>query len=358
MKAPKTKPAAERDATAAAARTLIDREADSPMLRWLVHLGGPVSISIAIHLLVFGLLAWGTWGAVTRSPREKTYEVSLAPIAEQPPGLRWPGAFEPTDTEDTSEANPFEHDSFTDLAQLATEPPPNAGQRSTGGFDLGDSGLSGVLGIGGGAGAGGGANFGEGFGTSDGFAGVWQLRARGNLFVYVIDFSGSIIPVENALRRELKRSIGQLKPHQSFNVILFYGGLDRSSRRTRSIAHSFTPKLQKASAGAKRKFFNWIEARRPQGASDPLPAIRRALAMRPDAIFVFSDGLFDDPQSEQQIDEANLAGTQIHCLAFDELLLDDYSDTPRLSEGGRRLQRLSQQSGGKFKVVTGKDLDQ
>ena len=49
--------------------------------------------------------------------------------------------------------------------------------------------------------------------------------------------------------------------------------------------------------------------------------------------------------------------SHIHCLVFDELLLSNTDDLPpRLTDGARRLKRIADQNHGKFKMVTGRDL--
>jgi len=325
---------------------------------WFVHLGAPLVISVALHVVLLFLLALGSWRALAPSSRDAEYAVSIAALDEADQTLRWPGPqADEDDAENATDANPFDV-STQQLSDLIPDAQLELDAGDAGGFGVGDEGRSGILGIGEGAGAGGGGDFGRGFGGDGaGSAGVWRLQARGNRFVYVIDFSGSILPVERPLRTELKRSIGRLTVSQSFNVILFFGQLKGAGRGENSVARSFAPRLVEAIPENKARFFRWIETRHPHGGSDPMPAITRALAMQPDAVFLFSDGLFHDDWAALNIRRANAVNAQIHCLAFDELLLDDHSRTPRLSPGALLLRRIASQNHGKFKVVKGEDLD-
>ncbi len=348
------------------AEPLVDREVYNPYFRWLVHLGVPLSVSLFVHAVLFVFLAVQSWNvfARSRSTPPGKYEVALRDAATLTPPpeqqLRWPG--EHLDELDTAAPpdNPFDLDALAETANLADlahdEPSLNPGELGTGGFGIGESGRSGVLGIGAGAGEGGGGGLGAGFGTGSGIgrAGVWNLHATGSRFAYVIDFSGSIVVAVDDLKRELKRSIGRLTSKQSFDVFIFY------STGTERVEHfkteAFMPRLVAATPQDKRRFFAWIDRKAPQGRTEPLAAMKRAIALHPDAIFFFSDGMFDDKIVDQIARANRKVRAQIHCLVFDELLLSDTSGMPRLTEGARRLKRIADASGGKTRVITGADL--
>ena len=343
---------------------LVDRELRTPYIRWLMHLGVPLSVSIGVHVLLFAFLALRSWQVFGGGLEPDEYEVEItdATPREVQEGLKWPGEHRlDLDASETDlDIDPFEFSALRDRADLGDlaqdEASFNPGELGGGGFGIGESGRSGVLGIGDGAGGGGGGGFGRGFGTGSGIgkAGVWNLKASGDTFAYVVDFSGSIIVAVDELKRELKRSIGKLTAKQLFAVYIFYSTGDESWQ-LKTVA--FSPRLLPATPDAKRSFFAWIDSKQPRGRTEPLQAIRRALALKPDAVFFFSDGVFDD-QVVAQVARANEeTRAQIHCLVFDELLLADNSGLPRLTEGARRLKRIADQSGGKTKVVTGVDLE-
>lgn len=352
--------ASSTPAPAAAALPLVDRERSNPHLQLLVHLIVPIFGSLFFHLGLAAILAVTTWKVLIEPREQDEYAVGIVDGTNtgQGGGFEWEGRSTLTmiEPDKLPELDSLRFSDASDLSDLGT-PQPNqtAGAADGGGFGIGDSGRSGVLGIGSGAGEGGGGGFGSGFGagTSIGTAGVWDLSARGNDFAYVVDYSGSIIVAEEDLRRELKRSIGSLRPTQSFSVFVFYSTGDRQRERFRT--EGFAPKLQPASANRKRDFFAWIDSKKPRGSTDPLPAMRRALALGPDVVFFFSDGYFEDGVV-RSIADANKGRTVIHCLVFDELLLQDTSDLPRLTDGARRLKQIAEQSGGTVKIVTGADL--
>lgn len=353
-----TPPLAETAATG----SLPDRESRSRLLRWLVHLGLPISLSIVLHLGIVGFLAVksirvlarssaeiGEWqGTVVEAPDyDQAYQWSEAPLPVSPDPVPRPAP------RDEFPALPRPEDlALRDLQGL----PAVAGGNDGEGPGLGAGRLS-LLGTGRGAERPGMGGLGTGLGgrTPPEQAGVWNLNVPASKIIYVVDFSGSIIVVVDELRRELKRSIGRLKPAQSFTVILFYsagGGADEQIR-----TESFRPMLEPAKEAVRREFFAWIEQKVPRGMTEPLDAMRRALALEPDAIFFFSDGFFDDAVVEE-IRRANWQGrTRIHCVVFDELLLADGSDLPpRETDGARRLRQVAEANGGEVKIVTRDDL--
>ncbi|MFQ5805642.1 MAG: hypothetical protein ACE5I3_04245 [Phycisphaerae bacterium] len=354
-----------RPARAPEPEPLADRELRNPYFRWLVHLGVPLTVSLLVHVLLFAGLAlrsWQVFGGSGLDLAEYEVEIRDSSRSEFSDGLKWPGEhlLDLTEPDLAADVDPFRFSELvdrSDLNELARrEPSALPGELGSGGFGIGESGRSGVLGIGEGAGGGGGGGFGRGFGTGSGLgkAGVWNVNASGNTFAYVVDFSGSIIVAVDDLKRELKRSIGKLTSRQLFAVFIFYSTGDQRAEHFKTEA--FAPELQIGTPDAKRKFFAWIDRKAPMGSTQPLPAMKRALALKPDAVFFFSDGYFDD-KVVAEIAKANKRScAQIHCLVFDELLLQDTSGLPRLTDGARRLKRIADQSGGKTKIVTGADL--
>ena len=343
---------------------LADREARNPVFRWVVHLGVPLTASLFVHAIFFAILALRSWQVFDGGgPDLGQYEVEITDSTASAlgDGLKWPGEHHfDLDKPETPDVDPFQFNDLTagaDLSELAgSDANPIPGELGHGGFGLGESGRSGILGIGDGSGQGGGGGLGRGFGTGSGIgaARVWNVDASGNRFTYVVDFSGSIIVAVDDLKRELKRSVGKLTSRQLFAVFIFYSTGDQRAEHFKTEA--FAPRLRVATPDVKRKFFTWIDRKAPQGRTEPLQAVKRALALKPDAVFFFSDGYFDDKVVDEIAAANSKIRSQIHCLVFDELLLADTSELPPLTDGARRLKRIAEQSGGKLKVVTGADL--
>jgi hypothetical protein len=327
-------------APAQAVEALPDRERRNPFYRWLMHLGIPVSVSLTLHAVLLSLLALRTFQFLVQPQIDVgDYNASLTDsLADRMnQAFQWTNPDELQTPPDQAE-KPLDITDFSELRDLDTS---SLTEKDTGpaeGLGVGEGRLS-LLGTGGGAGG-----FGAGMGGEGrriGQAGIWDFTIQANKIVYVVDFSGSIVVAVDDLKKELKRSVGSLKPFQSFDVVIFYSNVQQE----KAIAEAFAGSLQIANEEVRKKFFEWIDKKAPVGGTDPLPAMKRALAMRPEAIFLFSDGEFDE-NYVTEIKSANRAAARVYCLVFDELLLG----------GAKRLKRVAEQNGGKVKVVTGADL--
>ncbi len=317
----------------------------------------PLAASLTVHAALFAGLWWAGARLLSDAPQRAGIEHEIGIVASSgsadAPPLTWDAA-PPGATDPPPGATPTRELAFGALPDAITAA--RAGDR--GGFARADAGAAGVLGTGAGVPErSGGQGFGEGFGQgveTEG-AGVWGLRVAGARFAYVIDFSGSIIVTVEPLKREICRSVGRLGPGQAFDAHIFFstGGIGQE----RLVTESFASRLVPAEPDAKRRFFAWIHARSPSGGTEPLAAMKRALAQAPQAIFFFSDGYFEDSVADEIARMNQDVGAQIHCLVFDELLLQDTGDAPRMTDGARRLDRIARESGGRLRVVTGADLE-
>lgn len=154
------------------------------------------------------------------------------------------------------------------------------------------------------------------------------VRARGKVFVYVVDCSGSMSLNDRLIRakRELRRSVMSLRFPQRFQVI-FYND------------HPLTmPGVLPQSAGepaAKLQMFHWLNLIDAYGETDPRGAMSQAIGLKPDAIFLLSDGEFPDGAAEG-IAKRNRHKVPIHCI--------DLSG----GAAGAQLQRIARESGGQY----------
>ena len=189
---------------------------------------------------------------------------------------------------------------------------------SVGALDLSKYGLS----AGGGAGP-------EFFGVGGSAPGVRSI-------VYVVDRSGSMVDTFLHVRAELKRSISALRRSQKFHVIFFNSGapLENPPRR-----------LVNAIDAHRRDFFKFLDNVAAGGGTRPELALRRALAMEPDLIYLLSDGISFDPDLPAKLDAWNRGRhTRIYTIAY-------------LDQGGREiLEGIAREHGGEFKFVSEYDL--
>lgn len=337
-----------------------DREASNPFFRWMMHLGLPTMLSLGVHVgLVFAATVSTIYvGTAPERIDVGEYDAGLIDTTDYSGGLSFESTplFEPP-SDELEALDSFSSESDFDPSQLSFD---QADTTDTSDDSLGfGTGAGGVLGIGNsGAGAAGTGGFGGlGSGLQVAQAGVWNLTVDAQKVVYVVDFSGSIVTVEDELTRELKRSISRLNARQSFNVILFYG-------RGRQTTDSFSGSLLPATSENKKRFIDWIRTKNAEGGTNPVPAVLRAIKQRPQAIFFFSDGRFEDRAIEQITKANRRVAAQFVCLLFDEANFEDNTDLPpAVNEQATRLKRLaelnrggSQRKKAAYKTVTLKDL--
>lgn len=173
------------------------------------------------------------------------------------------------------------------------------------------------------------------------FLGVSTSNAQ--RVVFVIDASGTMIPYLPIVVKELAKSLDQLTEQQEFSIVFFQ----------RNDAMLLPPQRRLVPANAQEivRALDWIDEQIvPAGRSNPLPAFRAALRMKPDVIFVLSQnitgsGIYEVDQEEvlATLDQLNPVdrltdrrAVQINCIQF---LDPDPLDTLRMiaeEHGGPR----------------------
>jgi hypothetical protein len=158
-------------------------------------------------------------------------------------------------------------------------------------------------------------------------ASFFGIRAEGQVFVFVVDCSGSMIDEDrlDRAKSELMRSIRGLREPQRFKVI-FYN--DQPVPMPGEI-----PRL--ADRGSKDQLSRWLDLIQPDGGTNPKGALELALGVRPDAVFLLSDGAFP-AGTAAAVARANPRKIPIHCV--------DLAD----GAGGDDLQRIARESGGRY----------
>jgi hypothetical protein len=168
---------------------------------------------------------------------------------------------------------------------------------------------------------------------ASGNATFFGVKAEGRKFVFVVDTSGSMRINERYLRCrvELLRSISEMKYGQQYFIVFFSDQL------------YFMPenKLVEAKPDQLKKTSQWLVGAIPSGGTEPWPGMQRALSMKPDAIFLLTDGQFD-PQVVHKLDVIQPETKKkipIHTIAFES------------PQGAMLLEAISKQSGGTHRFV-------
>jgi von Willebrand factor type A domain len=154
------------------------------------------------------------------------------------------------------------------------------------------------------------------------------IRAPGRFFVYVIDCSESMIDEDRFARAtmEVRRSVLALQAPQQFEVIFY---------NSESIPMPGGPRPRPADPHNKGQLVSWLRIIEPDGGTDPRTAVKQALMLRPEAVFLLSDGAFPDGTADT-VARFNGHKIPIHCV--------DLSG----GEGGNHLRRIAKDSGGKY----------
>lgn len=149
-----------------------------------------------------------------------------------------------------------------------------------------------------GTGQGGGADQAGGiFGVPGGGGGggprVNFVGSSGNArrIVFLCDASGSMLSVFPALQRQLRQSIDQLRPIQSFGLVIF-------SENARTLSQN----LIMGNPDNKRKAFEFVGQQSAAGGTRPSAGIQAAFAMNPELIFVLTDG-FDQGDPKEVLEQ-------------------------------------------------------
>jgi hypothetical protein len=177
-------------------------------------------------------------------------------------------------------------------------------------------------------------------------ASFFGTAAEGDRFVYLVDNSpsmnigrgrgaGDVSRLVRALG-ELKSSIERLSPDQSFYVILFNGQARRMFDE-----NAKAPQPLPATPYNKRRLEKWLASVGTGDATDPRPALQLGLAMRPNAVFLLSDGVFNVKEAAlaEFIDRHNVAGTPIHTIAYED------------ERSCQTMERIAYLTGGEYRFV-------
>lgn len=170
--------------------------------------------------------------------------------------------------------------------------------------------------------------------------------------VYVIDASGSLMDSLYFVILELKRSINDLSPKQTFTVIFFQGD---------DVVEVVPRRMKSATSENKARVIEWIDLSAgnvfPIGPTNPVPALKLALQYKPELLFILSDDITGSGRYEvdqrrllQEIENTNRGRAMINTIQF------LYRD--KLEEYGLQptLKLIAEHNGGVYKFVDGKEL--
>lgn len=146
--------------------------------------------------------------------------------------------------------------------------------------------------------------------AASGLASFFGQTGRGSRFVFVIDRSGSMKGGRfDAARFELIKSIRGLGDHESFSVVFY------DSRATPMPADGMVD----ATEANKNQFIEWVRTVSVGGGTNPTEALTVALReLRPDTIWLLSDGRFNVAVADTVRQLNPNARVQINTIAFQD----------------------------------------
>jgi Ca-activated chloride channel family protein len=175
-------------------------------------------------------------------------------------------------------------------------------------------------------------------GAGHGRTSFFDIDTEGNRFLYVVDQSGSMgfYGQLRVARSELQASLQSLDSTQQFHIIFYNTRYREMQLRNREPGLSWATDINRTLAG---QFLRGVS---PEGGTDHIPALRKALSYRPEHLFFLTDA--DQPQLTARdldaIQRLNRGRTHIHCIEFGQganLGLDNF------------LKRLARQNDGTYR---------
>jgi hypothetical protein len=167
---------------------------------------------------------------------------------------------------------------------------------------------------------------------------IFGLKGTGSAFVYVFDRSASMEDLGGkplrAAKRQLIESLRFLGDEQQFQVI-FYNDSTRTYRSTGGDSG-----LVFATAEERRRAERFVDSIRGEGGTDHMSALKLALAMGPDVIFLLTDAEGGFTVSDlAAIGDFNRSGTVINAIEF---------GVGSQSGAGGSLRKVAEESRGQY----------
>ena len=173
---------------------------------------------------------------------------------------------------------------------------------------------------------------------------LFGVKAEGSKFVYVLDRSGSTAgKLMDAAKAEILASIEKIDDVHQFQIVVYNERPKAFNPAGPGGQLAFGTDANRAEV---KKFLSTIAA---DGGTDHEAALSMAIRMRPDVIFLLTDG--DDPKlTARQLERIDRVGPgiMIHTIQF--------GSGPQKASGGFMV-KLAHQSGGEYVYVDTARLD-
>ena len=178
--------------------------------------------------------------------------------------------------------------------------------------------------------------------SDQGKAEFFGINGEGSDFVFIIDCSDSMNRYGrwNQAVAELKRSINDLKPQQRFLILLYNSGYTAMNNEI---------KLVKSTDRQRKKAVRWLSSNFPNSWTYCAEALGEALKLKPSAVFLLSDGEFNDRNevfgvldrfnSKRKLKKSGMQQIPVHTVALGSHM------------GRFTMERIAQENNGIFKLI-------
>lgn len=173
---------------------------------------------------------------------------------------------------------------------------------------------------------------GEGDGDGQGGTSFFGRKLTVDSIAYVIDASGSMQGARfRRARQELVNALKEMRQEQQFYIV-FYTDQTYPLYWPNSVAE-----LQLATPNNLRKTGLWLEKAQTSGGTEPQEAMRIALGLQPDVVFLLSDG--DIPPDTRSIVMRENKRSVIHTIALGS------------NKGAVVMKQIAAENKGEFKFI-------
>jgi hypothetical protein len=150
-------------------------------------------------------------------------------------------------------------------------------------------------------------------GTANASSHLFGVPTGASSIVYVIDRSTSmgLSGKLSHAKQGLIESVQRLSPNARFQIILFNRSVEMFS-----INNGF--RLFPATTENKRMVMDFLKPVLAEGGTLPVPALKRALALKPDVIFFLSDAEALSDRDVREITRLNSGRTEIQVVVLDD----------------------------------------
>lgn len=164
---------------------------------------------------------------------------------------------------------------------------------------------------------------------------VFGVKGTGNRFVYLFDRSYSMEDFGRrpllAARQELLQSLDSLTVSHQFQIVFY-------NDRTKVFNLDGQPKMYNANDEVKAEAKRFVESVNGEASTDHFKAVKYALSLRPDVIFMLTDAEGGFTRAElRELSRVNRSATVINTIEFGKRQGND-----------RSLKRLAEETGGSY----------